>query len=227
MSTPEERLKILERLERGEISPEEAALRLSGDARSPMSVLEAIEKGDLSTEEALEQIEASRAQAAVDPPAERSDWADQMPGTIQPRPRGPWMLGVWLGVIALVLGTMWMLSRLQGPGMDFWFYCAWLPIAVGVLLIALGWSVSNSPWVSVRVRSQEAGRDFRLHFSLPLPVGLARSGLGMVRGRISHKDLDLLTFTLAELEKGVRPEEPIVIRVDDDEEGDQVELVIA
>ncbi|MQC26065.1 MAG: hypothetical protein DWG76_01255 [Chloroflexi bacterium] len=231
-----ERMRILEQLERGEISPEEAAEQLaSGKARpqaseasTPMEVLEALDKGELSTEEALERIERTKSKAGAHI-VEPRQWADDLPEMEEAvqRKRGPWMAALWLGVLLSVAGAAWMNARLQASGMDLWFYCAWLPLVLGVGLIVLAWSGRNSPWLNLRVRSSDGGKDFRLRMGFPLPLGLARMGLGAARAYISDDNRVIADIALDKLEAGLRPGEPIVIRVDDEDDGDQVELIIA
>ena len=62
MPSPAERMQILERLEKGEISPDEAARLLSqeedpapqkaAELENPMGVLDQLERGEIDTDEA-------------------------------------------------------------------------------------------------------------------------------------------------------------------------------
>ncbi len=180
MPNSRERMEILQKLERGEISPADAEKMLSGlmdVPRAPkappatrMGILEQVEAGTLGADEAarllLQQRAASRlplgAQAGAEDAEEEISF-DEVP------PRRAWKVFLGIGLFFTVLSALWMNFILQRSGMNFWFYCTWLPFSVSILITALAWMARNSTWVQMHLRSNK-GQGGNLYLTLPVPV---------------------------------------------------------
>ncbi len=229
MRNKEERLDILEQLEKGKLSPEDAARLLEEDPETllnelehPMDVLEALEGGKISTEQAAAKL-------GNGPRREQehsSDFSNIEFSENEQEPRSGiiWMILSSVGVLTIALSAWWMASRISGPGgMDFWFFVAWIPFLIGLLLLVIGWMSRNAPWIRIRVRSKHDGSSFRLNLGFPIPTGIIRWGIG-TSNRFEHK-IDMLEIDkiLESFEKG-NLAEPITIHVDD--EDDDVEIII-
>ena len=172
MPTSKERMRILESLEKGEISPEEAA-RLLAEGKElppekPLKILERLEQGEISADEAAQRLGAGKQERPIDTPVEV--W-DNESVVIEPAENAgdAWKFLLGLGVAVVILSGAWMAYLLSRSGMNFWFYCAWLPLALGVALTAFGWFTRNSTWMQLNVRAKKSD-DRRIYFSLPLPV---------------------------------------------------------
>jgi hypothetical protein len=168
-----ERMAILAQLERGEITPAEAERLLSGQAAAPpkppapltrMGILEQVERGELSADEAAERLGASRRQQAAREPAEEDV-------TFEPiQDLGAWRYFLGGGLALTIASATGMAYILQRAGMNFWFYCTWLPLAAGIALTAAAWLVRNATWLQMQVRSRKDGR--KVFFTLPLPLSV-------------------------------------------------------
>jgi hypothetical protein len=171
-------MAILGRLERGEITPQEAERLLSGQAApaaSPpapltrMGILEQVESGELSADQAAERLaqqpaHSPRWQQAAREPAEEDV-------TFEPvQDIGVWRYFLGAGLALTVVSATGMAYILQRAGMNFWFYCTWLPLAVGIALTVAAWLVRNATWLQMQVRSRKDGR--KVFFTLPLPLSL-------------------------------------------------------
>jgi hypothetical protein len=126
----EERKKILEMVEQGKISAEEAAtlMRALDDAVD--------EADDLPADH-------EAAEAPVDVIEPRSGFSYERPEApefdqIKARARRFALIPLWVGVFVTVLSAWAIYSIQQNAGVNFWFYCMTLPLLLGVLLIALG-----------------------------------------------------------------------------------------
>jgi hypothetical protein len=176
MPNHEERMRILEGLEKGEISSEEAVTLLKqGRAlppEKPLQILERLEKGEINTQEAAERLSANH-ETSPPPEIPTFEHMDSESVTIEPSidAQDAWRFLVGIGVVVVVLSSLLMATILKRSGMDFWFYCAWLPLALGVALTAFGWFTRNSTWMQLSVRSKDEGH--RIFFTLPLPVEAA------------------------------------------------------
>ena len=84
-----------------------------------------------------------------------------------------WLIPFWIGTGILVFGALQMGWAYSSKNF-FWFNCAWLPMAFGLLVLFLSWWSQQARWVHVRVQDADGSR---VSISLPLPLGLAGWGL--------------------------------------------------
>ena len=205
----EERKKILQMVEGGKISAEDAARlmrALDEDAESEM-------------DEAEVEVIESRADSSY----ERA--AAPVFDKIKARARRFSLIPLWAGVAVTVLSAWIIYSIQQNAGVNFWFYCMTLPLMFGVLLIALGAGGRTSRWIYVDVdrRDWEPG-DGPKHITLgfPIPFGLVawffdtfgHTINGMTKGKVEG---------IVQMMHATRnSSEPLMINVDDDDAHVQV-----
>ena len=230
MKNKKERMAILEKLEVGLLSPEDAANQLQEDPEkilndldSPMDVLAALETGKISADQAAEKLGSGvKAQHISENHVSRVDIIDSKQRF---NSDAIWIGGLITGLVALFLSVQWMSSRFSGTaGMDFWFFVAWIPFFLGLLLIVISWVSKNSPWLKIRIHSKDGGESLRFNFGFPFPKGLIIWGIRqsekIVGKGMSSNEFEAL---FEKLERG-KLEEPIVIHVDDDD--DNIEIII-
>ncbi|HET9591131.1 MAG TPA: hypothetical protein VFO91_20260 [Anaerolineales bacterium] len=207
----EERKKILQMVQDGKISAEQASSlmrALAADAESPQPEIEIIQtesgpgfEGSASSE--FEQVK-SRARRFA-------------------------MIPLWIGVFITVLSAWGLYAVQQNVGTNFWFYCLILPLLLGVLLIALGAGGPSARWIYVDVdrRNAKAGDGPRhITLGLPLPLGLVawffrtfgRSLKGMSQGRVDG--------IVQMLEVTRKSGDPLIVNVDETDSGERVQLFI-
>jgi hypothetical protein len=221
-------MRILEKVELGEMSADEAAKRLvkakseMDDSHStPMEVLGDLEAGIISPEEAAEQLGTSkRIQVATWESNEISKENIDLPARNDRR----WETLMWAGVGFVLLSTIWMESRLQIAGTDFWFFAAWLPLAVGVLLIILARTSRNSLWLSIYLNIKNGIGLKRLNLHFPLPSGILSWSITLFESEISSEDLNMLQSILA-IDGPLK--EPLIIYVNDEDDGAEIKAIIA
>lgn len=209
----EERRRILEMLQAGTISAEEAA-----------ALMEAM--GDAEPDTALAPVPTTEAPSAF--PTEEEQAEEEIIIIEKPTPSldefsPPWGLpfGLGLGLLMLGIGVLWVMGYL-GQMSFFWFFCGLIPIGWAVVLVLVAAWLAWGLWLHVRVESADGGR-VRLHIPLP-PFGLAVWGLrlaGRFVPRFRESALDeVLEAMQGEWKRGER----MVVNVEDD--GDYVEVVI-
>ena len=93
-------------------------------------------------------------------------------------------------------------------------------------MVIIAAATSQSPWVHVRVRSgpEEGFRRINLH--LPIPVRLTAWGLRVFGGNIPHLDDTAIDDLIVGLEGNISRDTPIVIEVDEGEDGERVEVIM-
>jgi hypothetical protein len=188
-------MSILEKLERGEITPQDAERLLTQAPAAPssdagrMSILEQVERGELTADEAAGKlvmdavVEKTRHVHHGKRHAEPAEEDVTFTPVTDAARIWKWFIGA--GLIVTVATAAFMGFVQQRSGMNFWFYCAWLPLAVGIALTALAWSARNSTWLQMQVRSRDKGR--RIFFTLPLPVTLIQNFLARRGGHIRFR----------------------------------------
>lgn len=183
MPNSRERMEILQKLERGEISPADAEKMLSGlmDIPRPapptrMGILEQVEAGTLSADEAASELlkqagGKSRGHQHSSAAADEEQAEEFV--SFSPMKRNS-KLGGFLfvtGLAVTLIAALWMGSILQRSGLNFWFFCLWLPFGLGLLALVLGWAARNGDWMQLSVRSRKEG-DRNVFITLPLPLSI-------------------------------------------------------
>ena len=214
---PNERLRILEMIEHGEISAEEGWQRLQDLNASDLA-------GEPSVEEYLVQDRFPGVEAL--PPA-------GLPGTaatMQPPPpdfsrwRSLWVIPMWVGIGFTVLFA-YLMSQAASAGAMFWMLCASLPFALGILLILIGWGSRTARWLHLRVQQPPGETPQRIVISVPLPLRLAGWIVRTFRGRIKGMEGIDVEGMLAAVGSNTSPETPLYIEVDEGN-GERVQIYI-
>lgn len=196
-----------------------------------------VERGELSAEEAARQLEewqnsfagltADNAEVDVIHVAEVADRG--APAEI--RDFGHltrwWVLPFVLGVLTTAMGALWMYLGWNHGDPLFGFWLAWLPFMLGVLVMALSWRARASHWLHIQIRQKPGSRHQNFTLSLPLPLGLVKWA-NRTFGRyfppeIRGVDLDDL---MDSIEESVTMENPIYVWAEDEVEQQQVEIWI-
>ena len=205
----EERKKILQMVEEGKISAEEAA-----------SLMRALEE-DADDESAGVEVEVIEREAGSS--YERADAPEFE--KIKERARRFSMIPLWTGVFITVFSAWVIYSIQQSAGTNFWFYCMTLPLMLGMLLIALGAGGRSSRWIYVNVerRNSKTG-DGPRHITLgfPIPFGLVAWFFENFGHNISGMDGRKVDGIVQMMHATKNSDEPLMINVDDDDAHVQV-----
>ncbi|MGB8980380.1 MAG: hypothetical protein WCC12_00740 [Anaerolineales bacterium] len=205
----EERRKILQMVEEGKISAEQAA-----------SLMRALEADEESAEAQVEVFEAEPL-----PGGERVEAPEFE--QVKSRARRFAMIPLWIGVGLTVLSAWGIYSVQQSAGMNFWFFLLLLPLLLGVLLIALGAAGQSSRWLYVNVdrrNAHEGPRNITLGFPLPLQLTawLLRTFGHNMRGMQNTNVDEIIQILDATGKSGA----PLIINANDSEDGEQVQVYI-
>jgi hypothetical protein len=195
----EERKKILQMVEEGKISAEQAA--------SLMRALEA----DADSEEKIEVLETG-----IGSDGERADAPEFE--EVKARVRRFAMIPLWIGVLLAVLSAWGIYSLQQSAGLNFWFFC---------LMIPLGAAGQSSRWLYVNVdrrNAQDWPRNITLGFPLPLRLTawILRNFGHNIRGMKNTNVDEIIQVLDATGKSGA----PLIINANDNEDGEHVQIYI-
>jgi hypothetical protein len=194
-----ERLEILKMLEMGQIDAQEAAMLLSalGEAQAVEDAGEAPVEAPPPVREALEPMDTRWTKFWI----------------------YPLMAG---GAILLVGALVIALVSLTG-GAWGWLLCGWPLLLLGLLVFVLALWSRSATWMHLRI-SEEGKRKMAL--SLPVPLGLAAWVIRIAQPFVPQlRDTGVDEVILAVRESASRGE-PLFIDVQDDEDGEHVELYL-
>lgn len=233
-----EYMRILKMIENGEISPEEGAqlLQRVGSETSETSehaidtkeILARIERGELSTDEGIQLIGMGGGQNVDSSSGKDSKEENFEPSTPRisdeelERWKRWWTIPLYVGVGIVILSTFWMNSAYQNSQFGFWFFCSWIPLLIGLLIITLAWGSRSGPWIHVRVR----GPKERVAISLPAPMGITGWALRNFGHYIPHLEKTSIDEILLALENTSKQKTPLYVQVDEGDSGEHVEVFI-
>ena len=205
----EERKKILQMVEEGKISAEDAS-----------SLMRALDE-----DSADEQVEVFEAESGSG--FEGSGTSAPEFEQVKARALRFAMIPLWAGVGIAVLSAWGIFSIQQNAGVNFWFFCLMFPLMLGVLLIAIGSAGQGSKWLYVNVDRRYAN-DWPKNITLgfPLPLGLTAWFMRTFGHNINGMSKTQVDGIVEVLNATGKSDEPFIVNVDDDEDGDRVQVYI-
>ena len=206
----EERKKILQMVADGKISAEEAA-----------TLMRALED---SAGEEMEVIEAV-------PGAGGREARSDVPEFDEVRKRALRfaMIPLWVGIVFTVLSAwaMFSIQHAQRAGLNFWFFCMSMPFVLGVLLIAMGAGSRSARWLYVNVdRSRQNEWPKNITIALPLPLGLVSWLLKNFGSHIEGLKRTTVDEVIQAISMAKNISEPLIVHVDDSDNGEKVQVFI-
>jgi len=196
-------------------------------------ILQMVEDGKITAEEAVALIKALEKAAAEDDvqvlePEAGNQFSDSMPEfeEVKARARRYTSIPLGIGILFTVLAGYWMFALTQNSNYGFWFFCAWFPLLFGILLIALSAGGINSRWLYVDVHQEPDEWPQRITLGFPIPFGLASWGLrnfGHYARDINKMQIDAIVEAL-DASKALH--EPLIVNVDEGDGGERVQIFI-
>lgn len=209
----EERQQIIKMVADGKISADEA-----------MKLMKALEASSVE----MEIIEAAPASSSG-PDAESDSEKPNAPEfeEVARRARRLWQIPLWSGVLITVLSAYWMYTFVNTSNYGFWFYFAWFPLLLGMLMIGLFASSRTSHWLYVNVQQAEGSDGPRqITLGFPLPLGLASWFLRNFGNNIEGLRQANIEEIIEIFSKGISNKEPLIVHVDEGEHGERVQVYI-
>jgi hypothetical protein len=202
----EERKKILQMVADGKISAEEAA-----------TLMRALED---SAEEGIQVSEAKSGFGSEKTDAPEFD-------EVRRRAFRFAMIPLWIGIVFTVFSAWGMFTIQQNTGLNFWFFCLAMPLMFGILLIALGAGSKSARWLYVNVdRSHQEDWPKNITIALPLPLGWVSWFLKTFGSHIEGLKRTTVDEVVRAIAMTKDISEPLIINVDDTEDGERVQVFI-
>lgn len=231
-----EYMKILKMIENGEISSDEGARLLqevSSGSTSPkepldaLGILSKIDQGEISAEEGIHLLEQTptdfeKEGDTTDSEEEATYTHSKISDEEISKWQQWWTIPLYVGMGVVVLSVLWLNSAYQNSGYGFWFFCSWLPLTLGVLLMALSWRSQSGPWIHVRVR----GPKENVAVSIPAPIGLTSWALRNFGHYIPQLEKTSVDEIIIALESTSKNNAPLSVIVDEGDDGERVEVFI-
>ena len=178
-----------------------------------MRILEKIESGEICVAEGARLLGSSGGSAGpVEGSRERPGWAN----VVQ-------QVAFWIGLALLVGGATLVASFYIGWLARGWQVAGWVLFVLGVLGLVMAWWLQRAAWLSVRVQSHDGDN---VSIDLPLPLGAAELGVRLCAPFVPELRESGVSEVISVAREGLRQGEPLVIEVDDAEDGDHVRVSI-
>ena len=208
----EERRKILQMVEEGKITAEQAA-----------SLMRALEEDQQAEAEAdIQVIEPGPSSGFAGGETSAPEFEE-----VKERARRWAMIPLWTGIFLTILSAWGIYEIMQGFGTNYWWICLLFPLFAGILLIAIGAGGPNARWLYVNVDRRDAA-DWPKNITLgfPIPLGLTAwflRNFGHTIHGLGNTNVDDIIQILDATRKS---DEPLIVNVNDDDDGEHVQVYI-
>ncbi len=213
--TDQERSQVLKMIAEGKITPQEG-LRL----------LQTLEEAH--AEDEIQAIEMETGKKSR--PEAQAEWStmdvDSRIAGVKSTVRRLWQIPLWIGISLTVLSVAGMYWIMQGPGTNFWLYCLTLPLLLGVGIIAAAVGSQKARWIFVDVQQKPGDRPQRIFFGFPLSLKLTAWFLRNFGHYIRSLEKTNIDEVIQVVESGFSSDEPLIVNVDEGDEGERVRVFI-
>jgi hypothetical protein len=229
--TDQEREIVLKMIEEGKITPEEGlklmnALHTPAEDEQPAAPAEAA--AGFSAEPAAGSGPGT---GEAKPEAEKSSFeSDPRIARVKSTARRFWQIPLWIGIMITVGTALGMYFILRGPGMNFWFFCLTAPLLLGVLVMATAAGSRKARWIFVDVQQKPGERPQRIFLGFPLPLKFTAWFLRTFKNKIPDLKNEIGDKPIEEIievmDQSFTSDEPLVVNVDEGEDGEKVQVYI-
>ena len=224
MATSEERQKILQMISSGKISAEEGTRLLNALSGYPQPDQPAPpEQPQIAPP--VDRAEETQAAQQEKAPTPESEVIDPPPpiDVNMPDTRHWWQVPFWIGLAVLMAGAFTLAGALSSGAVCFVLLCGLPLIFIGLIMIIVAWFARNGPWVHIRVKNNRPGQH-NVNISVPLD-------LGVVAVRVAEPFVPQMRNTgiddvIVSLKNNVKGDQPVIIDVNDDEDGEHVQVIV-
>jgi len=222
--TDQEREQVLKMIENGKISPEDGLKLMRTLDQTPAEDEVTAGKKETGTgsgpeAEANKNGEEARAEKSS---FEKDPRIDRVKSTV----RRLWQIPLWIGVLITILSAWRMFTLVQAAKLNFWFYSLIAPLLLGVLLIVAAIGSRKARWLFVDVHQKPGEKPARIFLGFPMPLKLAAWGMRTFGHNIPDMDKTKLDGIAQVIETGLTGEEPLVVNVDEGDDGERVQVYI-
>lgn len=211
MTAGNERLEILEMIQKGTINPEEGMklIEAIGESQENSEIEYALAKSELEgNHEEAERVVLSGKDEDFN---KLKRW---------------WIIPFWIGVAITVMSGSLMYRAWSNLGIGFGFIASWIPFLIGIGLLVLGWNSQTGPWLHIRVQQKPGEKPERIAISFPIPNRFFAWSLRTFSSFIPNLNMSGADEILLALGNYSQGDTPLIIDVDDSDDGEKVKIYI-
>lgn len=222
MTTSEERQQVLRMIADGKITPEEGSRLLAALSGGTPPELATPSTSTEPLPDAAQPEQAEPQQQAYTPEQEVISPPPPIDTHI-PDTSHWWQVPFWIGAALLVAGAFTLAGALSSGAICIVMLCGLPQLMIGILAVIVAWFARNGPWVHIRVKHSRPGeRDVNL--SVPLD-------LGVVAVRVTEPFVPQMKKTgvddvIVSMKDNVKKDQPLIIDVNDDDDGEHVQVIV-
>ena len=215
--TDQERNQILKMIADGKVTPEEG-----------LKLMQTLEQNPPEDEKAAPQETAAEASGHETAGKAEPSGMEEDPriSHIKSTAQRLWQVPLWIGVAVIILSAFGMYGIMKGPGMNFWFYCLTLPLLLGVLLMVIAVGSRKARWLFVDVRQKADEKPHHIFLGFPLPLKLTAWFLRTFGDKIPELKKTNVDEVVQLVETGLSGDQPLVVNVDEGDDGEKVRVYI-
>ena len=193
-----------------------------------LRILEHIEAGQLSPAEGIRQLQALGAAADLPPAADKPEAPASQRAPNLAHWRRWWVLpfAVGLALTMFSSGLLFWALRAADFRLSGWFFLALAPFTVSVAVLALAAASRSARWLHLRVDTGRAEWPRQIAISLPLPLGLTVWALRTFGHRLPQLRQTGVDEVLLALGETTSPQTPFYVEVDQGRDGEKVQVYI-
>ncbi len=206
----------------GKITPEEGSRLLAALSGGTPPELTAPAASTEQPQDAPRAEQAGTQQSAYTPEQEVVSPPPPIDTKI-PDTRHWWQVPFWIGAALLVAGAFTLAGALSSGAICLVLLCGLPMLLVGILAVVVAWFARNGPWVHIRVKNDRPGKH-DISMSVPLD-------LGVVAVRVAEPFVPQMRNTgvddlIVSMKDNVKNDQPLIIDVNDDEDGEHVQVIV-
>jgi hypothetical protein len=222
--TDQERNQVLKLIENGKISPEQALHLMEALDQSPADEEDKVESPGI-VPESQSKPEVNK-EFKGSPSQQVESEADPRISRIETTTRRLWQIPLWIGVAITILSAAGMYAIMHGPGMNFWFYFLVLPLLLGVGLVTAAVGSRKAHWLFLNIRQKRGEKPDHIIFGFPLPLKLTAWFLRTFGNWIPDLKGTNVDEIIQAVEMGFKGNQPLIVNVDEGDNGEQVQIFI-
>jgi uncharacterized membrane protein len=191
-------------------------------AEERVRILKMVEAGTISAEQAVELLAALESEepegdaeviASTPLPATHSEekWARF------------WIYPLLVGGVVLIVGSLIVALVYATDAARGWLVCGWLPLGLGLVIMLLAWWARRARWLHLRI--SEGGRR-KVALSFPLPLTLVAWGLSIAQSFVPQLKETGVDDLLIALRDSATHDTPFFVDVQDEQDGERVQVYI-
>jgi hypothetical protein len=222
--TDQEREQVLKMIESGKISPEDGLKLMRTLDQSPAEEESPVPKSEKAPDAGPDPAAENK---TTESQSEKSSFEnDPRIARVKSLVRRLWQIPLWIGITITILSAWGMYALVRAADLNFWFYCLSAPLLLGVLLMVAAVGSRRARWLFVDVHQKPGERPARIFLGFPLPLKLAAWFLR----NFGHYIPDLKNTSVDEViqvvETGLAGDTPLVVNVDEGDNGERVQVYI-